>query len=73
MSLERMLERETELNDSLTEKRIADIRGSVPAQKEGPENCPECGDKIPAKRRQAGYGECVFCVESRERSAGGRR
>jgi len=47
-------------NETFLEARIAECRGKS-QQGEGAEECEECGEPIPLKRREAVPG-CLYCV-----------
>lgn len=54
----------------LTERAISSIE--VPDQSQLHDDCVDCGDEIPAPRRNMGYATCVPCQEDRELRAKGR-
>lgn len=68
MTNERLIERETENENWLTDTRVNSIRDRIPPKGVmGPEDCQECGNDIPMERREHGYDLCVGCAEWRER------
>jgi RNA polymerase-binding transcription factor DksA len=54
-----------QLNSELS-RAINRIRSSSITGK-GPKACVECGDDIPAARRELGFQFCITCAESKER------
>lgn len=71
MTSERMLERETELDQQLNEQRMEAIRSKVPAGGMGPEFCIECDRSIFIGRRSLGYQTCIECAQDADaRDAG---
>lgn len=68
MSNERFLEQcEAHLADEAA-RRITNITSNVPAGKRITTFCtvPECGEKLPTRRADAGYTICIECAELRE-------
>jgi len=47
-------------------RTINRIRKSTPAGK-GTPFCSDCGEEIPAARRELGFRFCIGCAETRER------
>lgn len=54
-----------QLNSELS-RAISRIRKSAPAG-EGSKNCVDCGEEVPAARRELGFRFCIGCAETRER------
>jgi len=52
--------------DSELSRAIVRIRNSAPAG-QGTRLCADCGDDVPAVRRELGFRFCISCAESRER------
>lgn len=67
MTNERLIERDEETANWIKDGQINSIRDRVPPKgKLGPEDCQECGNDIPMKRREHGYDLCVECASVRE-------
>lgn len=54
-----------QLNSELS-RTISRIRKSAPAGS-GSKTCNDCGEDIPAARRELGFRYCIGCAETRER------
>ncbi|KAE8546172.1 TraR/DksA C4-type zinc finger protein [Marinobacter nauticus] len=68
---ERMIERDEATQNWLKDSQVNSIRSRIPPKGQlGPEDCQECGNDIPMKRREHGYELCVACAERRERNVG---
>lgn len=64
---ERILERDEATANWLKDSQVNSIRSQVPPKgKLGPEDCQECGNDIPMKRRAHGYELCVACARFQE-------
>lgn len=76
MNQEQRLELATSNIQAATDRRIARIRDRLPAGASA-KDCQECGDPIPARRRQAlpGVQRCVSCqtIEDQRGAHGIRR
>lgn len=64
---ERMIERDEATQNWLRDTAVNSIRSRIPPRGQlGPEDCQECGNDIPIKRREHGYDLCVECATAHE-------
>lgn len=69
---ENAIERAEKLQEDMLQDRIRKQRAQVPKGM-GDEEC-HCGDKIPIKRRELGYSDCITCATLKDkRNANFRR